>query len=81
MFALLGIFILFEWLGRTQQYAIAARAAPEKTPSLCFYYALIIAIFGLVARSRIHLFSILGYEEICTSTAVLFVPQFWSYYP
>src|SRR5690554_5314982 len=42
MFALLGIFILFEWLGRTQQYAIARTGSSWKSP---LRYALIIAIF------------------------------------
>src|SRR5690554_3457012 len=46
MFALLGIFILFEWLGRTQQYAIARTGSSWKRPlRYAFYYALIIAIF------------------------------------
>src|SRR5690554_4117353 len=46
MFALLGIFILFEWLGRPQQYAIARTGSSWKRPlRYAFYYALIIVIF------------------------------------
>ncbi len=46
MFALLGVFILFEWFGREHQYAIEHLGIKWKRPfRYAFYYAIIIAIF------------------------------------
>lgn len=46
MFILLGVFILIEWIGRKQEYAIALTEIKWKRPvRFSFYYVLIIAIF------------------------------------
>jgi hypothetical protein len=46
MFFLLGIFIMFEWFGRRQQYAIEIIGLSWKRPfRYVFYYILIIFIF------------------------------------
>ncbi len=46
LFILIGIFILVEWLGREQQYALANLGVKWKRPfRYAMYYALIVAIF------------------------------------
>lgn len=46
MFFLLGVFILLEWIGHSQEYALAKIGSSWKRPlRFAFYYALIIAIF------------------------------------
>jgi D-alanyl-lipoteichoic acid acyltransferase DltB (MBOAT superfamily) len=53
MFALLGIFILFEWLGREHQYAISQLGLKWKKPlRYAFYYAVIIAIFWFGGKEQ-----------------------------
>lgn len=46
MFGLLGVFIMLEWFGRKQQYAIEATGLTWRRPlRYAFYYSLILCIF------------------------------------
>jgi hypothetical protein len=53
MFVLLGIFILFEWLGREGQYAISDLGFKWKRPiRYAMYYAIFIAIFWFGGKEQ-----------------------------
>ena len=53
MFFLLGLFILIEWLGREEQYAIAKLGIKWKRPlRYAMYYAIIIAIFWFGGKEQ-----------------------------